>query len=147
MECTVTASTRQFPQVLRAVRTRRGLLQKVVALELGIDAAVLCAIEKGARGPLGDDRLELLVERLSLAEGEAFALRWAARHDRVIGQLEAGGASSQETLLVSKALTAWNHMEGRQREGWLAQMARLADSAVLLRAAVEPANAMEAAMT
>ncbi|RYG88855.1 MAG: hypothetical protein EON59_03140 [Alphaproteobacteria bacterium] len=146
MESSDIASPRQFPQALRAVRARRGLLQKSVALDLGIDAAVLCATEKGARGPLSDDRLALLAARLALTPEEHQALLWAARHDRVISQLEASGGSRQELLLVSKAMTAWNHMEGAQREGWLNQVIRLADSAVMLHAAVVP-NAMEAAMS
>jgi len=147
MECSVSASPRQFPQALRAVRTRRGLLQKAVALDLGIDAAVLCATEKGARGPLSDDRLDLLAQRLSLTDEELYRLRWAARHDRLISQVEGSGASREEALLVSKTLTAWNHMEGTQRDGWLTHVARLADSAVMLRTALSPLPTAEDAMT
>ncbi len=118
-----------------------------MAAALELDAAALCAAEKGTRSPLSDERILKLAEVLRLSAAELSLLQWAARHDRLVGMLEAGGASSDELALVSKALTTWNYMDEGQRQGWLSQIARLADSALLLHSAVTPESLREVAMT
>jgi transcriptional regulator with XRE-family HTH domain len=138
---------RQFPRVLRSLRTVRGVLQKTVAGVLDLDAPTLCAVERGVRAPLTDERIQRLVPVLRMSAAELDHLLWAARHDRLLAHLETGGATGEELDLMSKALTTWNFMDSRQRQAWLTQVGRMADSASFLHSAVTPDLQREAAMT
>lgn len=126
--------SRRFPATLRSMRMSRRKLQKSFAIELGIDAAVLCGVEKGTRGPLDDTLLGKASAALELNEQEDQRLRWSAHHDRLTIHLESRGASMEEIRLISSVLTAWHHMEATQRTGWLTNLHQVAESAVLLKA-------------
>lgn len=138
---------RQFSRALRNLRQARGVLQKSVAAVLDVDAPTLCAVERGVRAPLTDERIQRLVPLLRMSPAELDHLLWAARHDRLLANLQAGGATSEELDLMSKALTTWNYMDQRQRQAWLAQVGRMADSASFLHTAIAPELQREVAMT
>ncbi len=141
------SSLLQFPKTFRRMRMRQGLMQKVVALELGLDAAVLCGIEKGTRGPLDEAELAKVAELFQLAGDELTELVWAAHHDRLITPLKSRGASEEEVMLISENLCAWHHLKKDQRAGWLSTVKRMRESARAVAALSSPAGGMEAQMT
>lgn len=137
----------QFPKAFRQMRMRRGLMQKVVALELGLDAAVLCGIEKGTRIPLDETLLARAANLFQLSADEFADMTWAAHHDRLITGLTSKGASDEEILLISESLCAWHHLKSDQREGWLSTVKRLRESARAVATLSSPIGGMEAHMT
>ena len=74
-----------FPSAFRDIRMRRGLLQKAVAVELRVDPAVLCSIEKGTRAPLDDQTLSEAARLFNLSETELDELidflKWTSEVD------------------------------------------------------------------
>lgn len=141
------SSLLQFPKVFRQMRMRRGLMQKVVALELGLDAAVLCGIEKGTRVPLDEASMARAACLLQMSPDELAELTWAAHHDRLIAHISSKGASTEEVLLISENLCAWHHLKTDQREGWLSTVKRMRESAHAVAALSSPRGGMEAQMT
>ncbi len=136
-----------FPPVLKQVRSSRGLMQKSVAIDLGLDAAVLCGIEKGTRGPLDDRMLQKACELFKLTNDEIDQLQWAAHHDRIIGILDHRGASKSEVALLSASLHAWHHLGPEQRNGLVASLRQISQSARLVSSLTKPNQLMEMAMT
>lgn len=142
------SSLLQFPKTFRRMRMRQGLMQKVVALELGLDAAVLCGIEKGTRGPLDEAGLAKVADLFQLRGNEIAELAWAARHDRAIARLTSRGEfSEEEALLISENLRAWHYLKKDQRENWLSTVKRISESAGAIAALSSPTSEMEAQMT
>jgi len=126
---------------------RRGLLQKTVALELGLDTGVLCGIEKGVRGPLDSEVLTRAAQLFQFTDDEMAQLRWSAHHDRLIGLLVQRGATKEEVELISASLHAWHYLGSDQRTGLLANVRRIGESAQLVSALAKPQDVMEVAMT
>ena len=118
-----------FPKIFRAMRVRKGLMQKVAALELGIDTAVLCGTEKGTRGPASAEVLTKAGSLYQLTPEESASLQWAAHHDRLITPLVGNGASHEEVELISAALSVWHHLKVDQRHSWLSAVKRMDESA------------------
>lgn len=137
----------QFPKVFRQMRTRRGLMQKAVALELGLGAAVLCGIESGTRIPLDEAALRRAADLFKLSADELAEITWAAHHDRLITSLSNRGASDEEVLLISESLRAWHYLKSDQREGWLSNVKRVRESAHVVATLSSPTGGMEAQMT
>jgi len=99
-----------FPVALRKVRQDRGLLQKTVAISLGVSISCLCRIERGLRGPMDEQTIGRAADFLHLSEEELANLRWAAKHDRLISQLAQAGATSVELNLFTATLKVAREM-------------------------------------
>ncbi|MDE2402683.1 MAG: helix-turn-helix transcriptional regulator [Burkholderiales bacterium] len=136
-----------FPNAFRAIRTRLGLLQKTVALELRVDPAVLCSIEKGARAPLDDTVLAEAARLFRLTNVELAELCWAARHDRMVSTLSNRGATDEEVELISAALFASHHLRSEQLDGLIYSMRRVGESAQLVSSLTSPQGGLEVSMT
>lgn len=136
-----------FPAVLTRLRKGRGLLQKTTALELGVDPTVLCAVEKGTRAPLDDEQINRVIEVFRLSEDEAAQLRWAAHHDRLVGQLENKGATETEVAFISTGLHALRHLQPQQISGLMASLQQINKSASLVASLSKSHPLLEVAMT
>ncbi|MEA3395281.1 MAG: helix-turn-helix domain-containing protein [Pseudomonadota bacterium] len=121
-----------FPLVFKRLRKSRGLLQKTTALDLGLDATVLCAIEKGTRAPLGDDLLKRAAQLFCLSGEEVRQLQWAAHHDRLVGHLEDKGATETEVEFISTGLHALRHLQPQQINGLMSSLQEIEKSASLV---------------
>lgn len=142
----ITRHLRRFPSALKSLRLRQGIQQKALAIDLGIGAAFLCGIEKGARSPLDDQLLMQVGRLLKLNADEQAQLRSLAHHDRLVHQMELSGASCDELQLISFALTALHHMSPQQRSDWLANVRRLAEHATQVNVMTRHQPEKESAM-
>lgn len=136
-----------FPRAFREIRTRRGLLQKSVALELHVDPAVLCCIEKGTRAPLDDQALIEAARLFGLSEVELAELSWAARHDRFVSALCHRGATTPEVALISAALFASHHLRKDDLEGLINSVRRVGESAKVISSLTSPRGGSEVSMS
>lgn len=68
-----------FHEVLRRMRTERGVLSAKVADAIGISRSYYSDVERGRVLPLDSDRLDSIVEALRLTEDEEADLRASAR--------------------------------------------------------------------
>lgn len=136
-----------FPRSFRRIRTARGLLQKTVALQLEVDPAALCAVEKGTRGPFDQKLMAKAAQLLRLTDKEHAELSWAAHHDRLIGLLRNRGASDTEIALISASLHALHHLQPSQHSGLLASVKRVGESAELISKLASTLPDMEVEMT
>lgn len=105
-----------LPGALRAFRLRAGMSQKALALSVSVDQAVLCAAEKGRRGPLPDEAMARLGKSLSLTADERESLRWLGEHDRLLKEI-ARGPLSGAIEIVSAAVVAHSRLGPRARAG------------------------------
>ena len=121
-----------FPATLRKLRKGRGRLQKTLAIQLGVDATVLCAIEAGGRAPFDDNQIEKAVAVLGLCESEAKELLWAAHHDRLVTGLEQRGGTALELEFLSSGLRAIRHLEPSQVTGLIRNLREVERSARLI---------------
>lgn len=136
-----------FPRAFRDIRTRRGLLQKAVALELRVGPAVLCSIEKGMRPPMDDSVLAEAARLFRLTDIELAELCWAARHDRIVSALSNRGATDEEVELISAALFASHHLRSEQMDGLIYSMRRVGESAQRVASLTSPQGGLEVSMT
>ena len=114
-----------LPGSLRAFRLRTGMSQKALALSVNVDQAVLCAAEKGRRGPLPDEAMVRLAKSLGLAPDERESLRWQGEHDRLLKEI-ARGPLSGAMEIVSTAVVAHNRLGPRARAGLIELLKRKA---------------------
>jgi len=121
-----------FPAVFKQLRKSRRLLQKVVALDLGMDPSVLCGVEGGTRPPPELALLQQAALLFQLTAAESQQLLWAAHHDRLIGCLGQRGASDEEMELFSTGLSTMRHLSQIQVQGLLASLNKISKSATLL---------------
>lgn len=121
-----------FPGRLQEARERCATSQKAVAMELGIDQAFLCGVEKGRRPPFSDRIIERLKISLQLKENDSQALVWAAKHDRCIRSVWLVTESEEDTRLVSQLLSTSQMLDRAQRNGLLAYLESLQRSASCL---------------
>lgn len=63
-----------FGEYLRELRGRKSLRQTDIAESLGISTVYVCDIEKGRRNPPSSEKLDILVQRMSLTDKEASLL-------------------------------------------------------------------------
>lgn len=133
----------RFPAALRQFRTQRGLMQKTVAYELRLDPALLCAAERGTRGPLDGETLAKAAELLQLSAVEFQELSWAAHHDRILGFVRNKGASSIEMKGISAMLLALHHLQADQRDGLIQYCDQVVQSARLVYGLSSPRNRVE----
>lgn len=89
--------------VIRALRGRRAMSQKALALEAGVDQSVLAAIEHGRRPPPRDDVLQRLIAALSLSELELQELERGRVASRLVKALE-GQPPATQAVIVEVAL-------------------------------------------
>lgn len=89
--------------VIRALRGRRAMSQKALALEAGVDQSVLAAIEHGRRPPPRDDVLQRLIAALSLSELELQELERGRIASRLVKALE-GQPPATQAVIVEVAL-------------------------------------------
>lgn len=136
-----------FPSAFRDIRMRRGLLQKAVAVELRVDPAVLCSIEKGTRAPLDDQTLSEAARLFNLSEAELNELCWAARHDRLVSALCHKGATAGELALVSAALFASHHLRTDDLPGLINSVQRVGESARMISSLTSPKGGLEVSMS
>ncbi len=136
-----------FPSAFRDIRMRRGLLQKAVAVELRVDPAVLCSIEKGTRAPLDDQTLSEAARLFNLSEAELTELCWAARHDRLVSALCQKGATAGELALVSAALFASHHLRTDDLPGLINSVQRVGESARVISSLTSPKGGLEVSMS
>ena len=97
-----TRSSREVPTlgfVIRALRGRRAMSQKALALESGIDQSVLAAIEHGRRPPPKDDVLRRLITALSLTDVELQELECGRLASRLVKALEGQSAATQAVIV------------------------------------------------
>ena len=135
-----------FPEALKRIRISRQLLQKSAAIVLGLDASILCGIEKGTRPPLDDSLLDKTARAFSLSDVEIAQLKWAARHDRLIGRLGERGATASEIGLLSASLVAWHHLGVDQRDGLLVKLQQIGQSARVLSSLANTQSLAEVSM-
>lgn len=117
----------RLPRALRMFRTRAGLSQKALALSIGVDQAVLCAVEKGRRGSLPDEAMRRLPDAAGLSETESDQLRVESEHDRLLREATTGPFSGALELL-SVTLLAYQRHGPRARQGLVEMLRRAADS-------------------
>ena len=122
----------RFPEALRHLRIRRGLLQKTIAHGLSLDPGQFCAVERGSRGPLDQPRLDRAAELLDLSEKERRDLNWVAHHDRLLKHVMRDGASQEEIEFYSLGLEMLHHLDHEQRRGFIQSVRKFNESAKLL---------------
>lgn len=83
-----TAEMPTLGAVIRMLRGRRGMSQKALALEAGIDQSVLAAIEHGRRPPPKDEVLRRIVTALGLSEAELIELERGRLASRLVKALD-----------------------------------------------------------
>jgi hypothetical protein len=136
-----------FPSLFRKVRSSRGLLQKTVAIDLGLDPAVLCCVEKGTRAPFDSATLNRATAIYKFSDAESDLLAWAAHHDRLVGSLHQRGASNVEVEFFSNGLRALRHLQPEQVQGLLANLKEIDKSASLVASLRYSSNLLETNMT
>lgn len=107
----------QFPAQLRRARHHRASSQKALALELGLDQAFFCGVEKGRRPPFNDHLIARLSEALSLSDQTAHLLAWSAKHDRFVRCAWDATKSQEDVVLVSQLLCTSSQLNSAQRQG------------------------------
>jgi len=85
--------------VIRALRVRRAMSQKALALEAEIDQSVLAAIEHGRRPPPKDDVLRRLITALRLSDVELQEIERGRLASRLVKALEGQPAASQAVIV------------------------------------------------
>lgn len=76
--------TYQFPNALRDARLKAGVQQKDVANRIGVDAPLICALERGRRIGPAEPLVSELCRALQLTEAVTEVLIKAARRDRAV---------------------------------------------------------------
>lgn len=107
----------QFPAALQGLRCQRARSQKALALNMGIDQAHLCGVEKGRRPPFSDDVIARLAPFLDLSAAHVDGLLWSAKHDRCVRFVWDTTGSIEEARLVSQVLSAARQLNAGQRSG------------------------------
>ena len=85
--------------VIRALRGRRSMSQKALALAAGVDQSVLAAIEHGRRPPPKDDVLQRLISALRASEVELQELERGRVASRLVRALEGQPAATQAVIV------------------------------------------------
>lgn len=90
-----------FGEKIRQLREQRGILQKKMAIDLGVSSAYLSSLEHGYRGRPGTGFLEQICGYLNLIWDEAEEIKHLARlsHPRVI--VDTSGLCPQATELAN----------------------------------------------
>ena len=90
-----------FGKKIRQLREQRGILQKKMAIDLGVSSAYLSSLEHGYRGRPGTGFLEQICGYLNLIWDEAEEIKHLARlsHPRVI--VDTSGLCPQATELAN----------------------------------------------
>ena len=90
-----------FGKKIRQLREQRGILQKKMAIDLGVSSAYLSSLEHGYRGRPGTGFLEQICGYLNLIWDEAEEIKQLARlsHPRVI--VDTSGLCPQATELAN----------------------------------------------
>ena len=90
-----------FGEKIRQLREQRGILQKKMAIDLGVSSAYLSSLEHGYRGRPGTGFLEQICGYLNLIWDEAEEIKQLARlsHPRVI--VDTSGLCPQATELAN----------------------------------------------
>ena len=90
-----------FGEKIRKLREQRGILQKKMAMDLGVSSAYLSSLEHGHRGRPGTGFLEQICGYLDLIWDEAEEIKQLARlsHPRVI--VDTSGMCPQATELAN----------------------------------------------
>lgn len=96
----------QVPGLLRQLREQSGLSQKALALQIGIDPSLLCALEKGRRHIHGRAQMEAIGKTLLLEPSHSQAMTAAWAHDRVFIDAQRAGYPLPALRLVSAGLIA-----------------------------------------
>jgi len=125
-------SLQLFPLTLKRLRKSRGLLQKTFAINMGLDATVLCTAEKGSRAPLDETVIEKMIEVFALSSEEADAIKWTAHHDRLIWALRQKSASDTEIEFLSTGLRVFRHLKADQIKGLISNLQHIGESASLV---------------
>ncbi len=136
-----------FPLLFTRLRKSRGVMQKSAAVDFGVDATVLCGIEKGTRVAFDDEHIKLACEVFRLSDEEGAQLLWAAHHDRLIGHLANKGATETEVAFISTGLHALRHLQPDQINGLIASLQQINKSASLVASLAKSNPLLEVAMT
>ncbi len=125
--------------------------QKALALTIGVDQAILCAVERGRKPALADDVMARAWQALRLSEAERRELGWMAKHDGLIREVYLR-QSAEVAQLISAALMAYETLPPAARAGLIALLKSKAKSGADVRdlesqAAVAAHAAGEASMT
>lgn len=107
----------QVPKLIRLARLRAGLSQKALALRVGVDQSLLCALEKGRRRVHARELLNAIAQTVGLAPRERDELVWAWRHDRVVIEAQVAGLPETAQRLVSAGLFAAQYLERTELMG------------------------------
>lgn len=118
-----------FPQQLQRLRIERASSQKAFAIEVGLDQAFFCGVEKGRRPPFSAEQIHRLAQFLTLPRDEVDALSWAATHDTCIRFVWRATGSGEQTLLVSRLLCTARSLTSVQRQGLAAYLESVGSSA------------------
>lgn len=125
--------------------------QKALALTIGVDQAILCAVERGRKSALPEDAMGRAWRALGLSEAERRELGWKAKHDGLIREVYLR-QSPEVAQLISAALMAYETLPPAARVGLIALLKSKAKSGADVRdleshAAVAAHAAGEASMT
>ena len=90
-----------FGEKVRLLREQRGIMQKKMAMDLGVSSAYLSALEHGYRGRPGNGFLQQICGYFNLIWDEAEEIKKLAQlsHPRVI--VDTSGLSPQATELAN----------------------------------------------
>jgi transcriptional regulator with XRE-family HTH domain len=122
----------KLPGAIQGHRLRVGMSQKKLALSIGVDQSVLCAVEKGRRQAPPDEFLVRFAQALELDESQKDELIWLAEHDRLIREV-ARGPCPVATNVVSAAFWAVHGLSPLARDGLVTLLTRKAESAADVR--------------
>ena len=122
----------KLPGAIQGYRLRMGMSQKMLAIAIGVDQSLLCAVEKGRRQAPPDPFLGRMAEALGLNDAQKDELIWLAEHDRIIRDV-ARGPCSEAVGVVSGALMAVCGMSPSARDGMVKLLERKAESAAEMR--------------
>lgn len=93
-----------FSVKLKALRGSRGLLQKTLAIELGVSATYLSALEQGRKlPPQNEEFFKKIKNCLGLSNQEANELRELANAIEVLGTLVVGASPFQVEVAITFA--------------------------------------------
>lgn len=93
-----------FSVKLRALRESHGLLQKTLAIELGVGTTYLSALEQGRKSPPRNDIFfEKLKNCIDLSDQQVDDLRKLAEATDVLGTLVEGASSFQVEVALNFA--------------------------------------------
>lgn len=107
----------QLPNLIRLARLRAGLSQKALALSIGLNQSLLCAIEKGRRPVCAQELLDGIGRATAMTKGECEMLRWAMAHDQLIVAAQRMSLQPETLRFVSIGMRATRMLDSDELLG------------------------------